>query len=141
MVLLWGSFDVIIADQVSAVIPVLRWKRRARILFYCHFPDLLLAKRQSWLRKAYRAPIDWVEERTTGKAFCTFFTSVCAYNLMMDGVCVNVTSRRAASNKEAVLFVEKCAIVWIEERMRGEPSFCPFPFGSSSNQSEEESLL
>ncbi|GAQ78823.1 Alpha-1,3-mannosyltransferase [Klebsormidium nitens] len=68
VVLLWGSFDVVIADQVSAVIPVLRWMRQARILFYCHFPDMLLAKRESWLRRAYRAPIDWIEERTTGSA-------------------------------------------------------------------------
>lgn len=51
-----------------------------------------MAKRQSWLRKAYRAPIDWVEERTTGKAFCTCFPSVRAHNID-DG---------AASDKEAV---------------------------------------
>ena len=27
--------------QVSAVNPLLRWLTAARVLFYCHFPDLL----------------------------------------------------------------------------------------------------
>ena len=61
------TFDVIVCDQVSACIPVLKWGR-AKIIFYCHFPDRLLAKRTSWLKKAYRKPIDWLEEKTTGQA-------------------------------------------------------------------------
>lgn len=68
MVLLWPPFDVVIADQVSAVIPVLRLSRKTKVLFYCHFPDLLLAKHTSRLRRLYRAPIDWLEEVTTGSA-------------------------------------------------------------------------
>ncbi|GAB2228617.1 hypothetical protein Droror1_Dr00022737 [Drosera rotundifolia] len=55
MLFLWGSFDVILADQVSVV-------------FYCHFPDLLLAKHTTTLRRIYRKPIDYIEERTTGMA-------------------------------------------------------------------------
>lgn len=39
-----------------------------QVLFYCHFPDLLLAQRQSALRRAYRAPIDALEQATTGRA-------------------------------------------------------------------------
>ena len=61
------KFDVIICDQISACIPVLKWSG-AKVLFYCHFPDQLLTKRQTWLKKAYRWPIDWLEESTTGKA-------------------------------------------------------------------------
>lgn len=38
------------------------------MLFYCHFPDQLLTQRQSVLKRLYRAPIDWLEERTTGMA-------------------------------------------------------------------------
>jgi alpha-1,3/alpha-1,6-mannosyltransferase len=35
----------------------------SRILFYCHFPDLLLALgRASWLKRAYRVPFDAIEE-------------------------------------------------------------------------------
>ena len=36
------------------------------MLFYCHFPDMLLATRSSKLRVAYRAPLDALEQRTTG---------------------------------------------------------------------------
>ena len=45
------------------------------MLFYCHFPDLLLTKRQSFLKKLYRTPIDWLEEKTTGMADCIVVNS------------------------------------------------------------------
>ena len=35
-------------------------------MFYCHFPDLLLAQHSTILRRIYRKPIDFVEETTTG---------------------------------------------------------------------------
>lgn len=65
---MWPSFDVVLADQVSIVIPVLKLKRSTKVIFYCHFPDLLLAKHTTALRRIYRKPIDFVEERTTGMA-------------------------------------------------------------------------
>lgn len=37
-------------------------------MFYCHFPDLLLAKHTTPLRRMYRKPIDFLEEQTTGMA-------------------------------------------------------------------------
>ena len=60
--------DVIVCDQVSACIPFLRLLCRGsvRILFYCHFPDMLLTQRKSFLKKLYRFPLDWLEEYTTG---------------------------------------------------------------------------
>ena len=61
------KFDVIVCDQVSACVPVLKWSG-AKVLFYCHFPDQLLTTRQSWLKALYRRPIDALEEWTTGKA-------------------------------------------------------------------------
>ncbi len=61
------TFDVIICDQISACIPVLKWSR-AKVLFYCHFPDQLLTKRENWVKKVYRWPIDSLEEKTTGMA-------------------------------------------------------------------------
>lgn len=61
------KFDVIICDQISACIPVLKLTR-AKILFYCHFPDQLLTDRKSCLKRAYRWPIDKLEEVTTGMA-------------------------------------------------------------------------
>ncbi|KAK2638741.1 hypothetical protein Ddye_026536 [Dipteronia dyeriana] len=68
VLLKWSSFDVILADQVSVVIPLLKLKKSTKVLFYCHFPDLLLAQHTTLLRKIYRKPIDFAEEITTGMA-------------------------------------------------------------------------
>ncbi|KFQ01030.1 Alpha-1,3/1,6-mannosyltransferase ALG2, partial [Leptosomus discolor] len=61
---------------VSACIPVLRLARtRKKVLFYCHFPDQLLTKRESLLKHIYRLPLDWLEEYTTGMADCIVVNS------------------------------------------------------------------
>ncbi|XP_069476700.1 alpha-1,3/1,6-mannosyltransferase ALG2 [Ambystoma mexicanum] len=77
VVFLSGSeSDVFICDQVSACIPFLKLSRRPKkILFYCHFPDQLLTPRRSLLKRLYRTPIDWLEERTTGMADCILVNS------------------------------------------------------------------
>ncbi|XP_075068798.1 alpha-1,3/1,6-mannosyltransferase ALG2 [Mixophyes fleayi] len=70
------QFDVVFCDQVSACIPVFKLARnRKRVLFYCHFPDQLLTQRTLLIKKIYRAPIDWLEERTTGMADCIVVNS------------------------------------------------------------------
>ncbi|GAA5922357.1 hypothetical protein JCM3775_005702 [Rhodotorula graminis] len=82
-------FDVIVVDQLSTAVPLLRWFGQNRVVFYCHFPDLLLSPSASSrnlptlprdpragtpfsfageIRKTYRAPIDAVEMATTGEA-------------------------------------------------------------------------
>lgn len=65
--------DIFIVDQLPACVPFLKTfgqpqkSKRQRILFYCHFPDQLLARRDeggSLLRLAkllYRFPFDWFE--------------------------------------------------------------------------------
>lgn len=54
-------------DQLSASIPLLRLLQpRPRVIFYCHFPDKLLAKKGSPLKSLYRAPFDWLESLSTG---------------------------------------------------------------------------
>lgn len=82
-----APFDVVFVDQLSASIPFLRWIGGNRVVFYCHFPDLLLSPSRSahegednsyarsapWspadlLRTVYRIPIDWFEETTTNEA-------------------------------------------------------------------------
>uniref|UniRef100_M1CZS4 Alpha-1,3/1,6-mannosyltransferase ALG2 n=1 Tax=Solanum tuberosum TaxID=4113 RepID=M1CZS4_SOLTU len=68
LLFMWPSFDVILADQVSVVVPILKLKKSAKVVFYCHFPDLLLAQRTTILRRIYRKPIDFIEEITTGMA-------------------------------------------------------------------------
>ncbi|XP_015710667.1 alpha-1,3/1,6-mannosyltransferase ALG2 [Coturnix japonica] len=70
------SADAFICDQVSACIPILRLaRRRKKVLFYCHFPDQLLTKRESFLKRLYRKPLDWLEEYTTGMADCIVVNS------------------------------------------------------------------
>ncbi|KAG8442674.1 hypothetical protein GDO86_011460 [Hymenochirus boettgeri] len=69
-------FDVLFCDQVSACIPFFKLARYPKkVLFYCHFPDQLLTQRISMLKKIYRAPIDWLEEKTTGMADCILVNS------------------------------------------------------------------
>jgi len=41
---------------------------RAKIIFYCHFPDRLLAPQRGGLYRWYRAPIDWSESVAIGMA-------------------------------------------------------------------------
>uniref|UniRef100_A0A8D0DPF9 Alpha-1,3/1,6-mannosyltransferase ALG2 n=1 Tax=Salvator merianae TaxID=96440 RepID=A0A8D0DPF9_SALMN len=86
LLLLSGEhFDVFVCDQVSACIPVLRLARtRKKVLFYCHFPDQLLTKRESFIKRMYRAPLDWLEEYTTGMADCILVNSVFTANIFKE---------------------------------------------------------
>ncbi|KAL1881985.1 hypothetical protein VTK73DRAFT_3314 [Phialemonium thermophilum] len=56
--------DAIFVDQLSAGLPLLRYfYPSSPILFYCHFPDLLLVQgRQKWLKRLYRLPFDMWEQ-------------------------------------------------------------------------------
>lgn len=64
-----SNYDYIFVDQLSACIPLFRlFSPRTKILFYCHFPDYLLASRQSFIKSLYRIPFDWLEAATTGLA-------------------------------------------------------------------------
>ena len=54
--------------KVSTPLPFLRLLGLPTI-FYCHYPDLLLSTdRTSLLKRLYRAPLDWLEQWTTGLA-------------------------------------------------------------------------
>ncbi|CAE7864099.1 ALG2 [Symbiodinium sp. KB8] len=68
-------FHVIIVDQVSICLPILRLARPRAILFYCHYPDYLLTAKSSVLKSLYRAPLDFLEEVTTGLADQIFVNS------------------------------------------------------------------
>lgn len=60
----------IVVDQLSAGLPLLRYYLpHVPVLFYCHYPDLLLAQgRGSWWKRAYRAPFDAIEAWSMGFA-------------------------------------------------------------------------
>lgn len=64
------TFDVIFVDSISVGIPILKFANGApKIIFYCHYPDLLMAPQDGcFLRQFYRWPINALEEYTTGKA-------------------------------------------------------------------------
>lgn len=54
-------------DQLSAGVPLLRLiYPGARVLFYCHFPDKLLAKKGGFVKSLYRVPFDLIESWSTG---------------------------------------------------------------------------
>jgi alpha-1,3/alpha-1,6-mannosyltransferase len=55
-------FDVLFCDQVPHVIPLLKRLSPARVVFYCHFPDRLLAGRNRPGYSVYRQPINRLEE-------------------------------------------------------------------------------
>ncbi|KID96343.1 mannosyltransferase, partial [Metarhizium majus ARSEF 297] len=59
-----------IVDQLSAGLPLMRFLAPdVPVLFYCHFPDLLLAQgRQSLVKRLYRVPFDRLEEWSMGFA-------------------------------------------------------------------------
>lgn len=106
VLLRWPFFDVILVDQVSVVIPLLKLRASSKvsvsvcmkcllfsncislitiymlylqIIFYCHFPDLLLAQHTTMLRRLYRKPIDMIEETTTGIVLCILNLSTCYF--------------------------------------------------------------
>lgn len=77
-VLFMGDFnpELIFCDQISACIPIFKlFARKSKVLFYCHFPDQLLTQRKSLIKRIYRAPLDYVEELTTGMADCVLVNS------------------------------------------------------------------
>ncbi|KAL9000088.1 MAG: hypothetical protein Q9169_001163 [Polycauliona sp. 2 TL-2023] len=55
--------DAFFIDQLAAGIPFLRWRcPKTPILFYCHFPDLLLVQNRSrWSKRIWRLPFDGLE--------------------------------------------------------------------------------
>lgn len=69
------DYDVVFVDQLSACIPIIRYKRNVRVMMYCHFPDKYLSPRTSWLKQVYRVPFDWIEGWTTGMADCLVVNS------------------------------------------------------------------
>ncbi|KAJ7197270.1 mannosyltransferase [Mycena pura] len=75
----WGSkYDVFFVDLLSTCVPFLRTFAWTPVVFYCHFPDKLLAngefvegnlnERVGLLKRIYRYPMDWLEEVTTRQA-------------------------------------------------------------------------
>lgn len=56
-------FEVVFCDLVSHVLALVKRAHRAKVVFYGHFPDQLLAPRAGGAYAAYRKPIDALEAR------------------------------------------------------------------------------
>jgi hypothetical protein len=57
------STDTLFDCLMKAIMPVLIFRlfSKAQVIFYCHFPDKLLTRRSSILRRLYRLPFDALE--------------------------------------------------------------------------------
>jgi alpha-1,3/alpha-1,6-mannosyltransferase len=69
MFIMGNRASIVITDQVSSVNVAVRLFRLAKrkLIFYCHYPDVLLCvERQGFLKRLYRLPFDWIERYTTG---------------------------------------------------------------------------
>jgi alpha-1,3/alpha-1,6-mannosyltransferase len=78
------TYDVYFVDQLSTCVPFLRLLGHTRVVFYCHFPDKLLAngafvegnlfkRKRNFLKWLYRQPMDWLEEVTTSKLLHLYY--------------------------------------------------------------------
>lgn len=70
-----GQHDLYIIDQLSTCMPLLHMFSDAKLMFYCHFPDQLLAQRKSLIKKLYRVPFDLFEQFTMSVADCVVVNS------------------------------------------------------------------
>ncbi len=60
--------DIVVTDQVSSCNLVVRLFRlaKSKLVFYCHYPDVLLCTdRASLWKRIYRGPFDWLERVST----------------------------------------------------------------------------
>ncbi|KAF8361175.1 algn-2 [Pristionchus pacificus] len=99
-VALFMQQDVILCDQISACLPLLRLLTRGktRLVFYCHFPDLLLTDRATALKSLYRKLIDGVE------AWSINYADVICVNSNFTASIVRLTFPRLAARPLTVLY-------------------------------------
>uniref|UniRef100_A0AC34FH69 Alpha-1,3/1,6-mannosyltransferase ALG2 n=1 Tax=Panagrolaimus sp. ES5 TaxID=591445 RepID=A0AC34FH69_9BILA len=99
IVVCWSAnCDIIFCDQISAALVILKWFSNAKLLFYCHFPDQLLTKRESYFKKIYRWFLDGWEQFSTGKA-----DLICVNSEFTEGV-FRETFTRLAQRELHVLY-------------------------------------
>lgn len=113
-----GCPDVIFCDQISAPIPLIRWLsfvchgHTPKVIFYCHYPDMLLTTRSSFLKSLYRRPLDLLEEITTGCADCILVNSQFTESVFRS------TFRRLSHIKLSVLY-PTCNLIQLDQPVTG----------------------
>ncbi|PKS05556.1 hypothetical protein jhhlp_008073 [Lomentospora prolificans] len=102
-----------IVDQLSAGLPILQYLYPdAPILFYCHYPDLLLARgRERIWKRLYRAPFDLLEEWSM-----SFATAVAVNSEFTKGVVKRTWPKLEKTTELRV--VHPC--VAVDEAMQGK---------------------
>ena len=69
------TYDIVFCDLVPHVVPLIRFVSSARIIYYCHYPDMLLAPKRTGIYALYRYPIDRLEELGLRMADCILVNS------------------------------------------------------------------
>ncbi|KAF5290892.1 hypothetical protein FQA39_LY14572 [Lamprigera yunnana] len=59
--------DLYFVDQIPIAVPFVKWTG-AKVIYYCHHPDLLASVPGGLLKRLYRFPINWLESQGTGMA-------------------------------------------------------------------------
>ncbi|KAK2582960.1 hypothetical protein KPH14_009016 [Odynerus spinipes] len=72
--------ELVFCDLVSVCIPILRLCI-PHVVFYCHHPDQLLSTSGGYCKSLYRAPLNYLEEITTGMAHKIFVNSIYTRNV------------------------------------------------------------
>jgi alpha-1,3/alpha-1,6-mannosyltransferase len=57
-----GRFDIVFCDLIPHAIPAVKLFSRAKILYYCHYPDRRIGETMNLRRRLYRTPLDLLEE-------------------------------------------------------------------------------
>ena len=68
--------DLVFCDLVPHVIPLIRCLTKAKVLYYCHFPDVFLTPARSPLYNIYRLPLDHLEQVGIGMAHTVLVNSL-----------------------------------------------------------------
>jgi len=82
---------ILIVDQVSLPILIIRSFSNIKTIFYCHYPDLLLAPRNSRMRKFYRFPFDLLEKYSTLQAHKILVNSKFTAQMFLDALNVEAS--------------------------------------------------
>lgn len=69
------TYDIVFCDLVPHIIPLIRLVSSAKIIYYCHYPDMLLTPVRKVIYSLYRYPIDRMEELGLGMADCILVNS------------------------------------------------------------------
>ena len=68
------KFDLVVVDQITLPIPILRLFRK-KVLYYCHFPEALLNdNKRTFIVIIYRFVVDLIE------SFCLYFATLICFN-------------------------------------------------------------